>query len=117
MVNGDFTFVIDAGNITIGSRNGRKMPHPTLLGGDKDEDIQPNSAGRVVIAGGKIKSIRIKSGHFKPGRDSAEEGEAAYQTACEVFSRLPRELFVPGFLDPARKDRGFFRFEEIGDMG
>ena len=83
-MNGQYMYVIDMdNNIIIGTRSGQRMPHPTLVGG-YNPCVQ--AAGIVEIRGGKIYSVNIESGHFKPSNDCLSIVE-------ELFEKLPKKLF------------------------
>lgn len=87
-MNGKYMYVVDAkGNITIGTRGGQHMPHPTLIGGSNP---QVKAAGIVEIRGGRIYKIDNASGHFKPGVSSLE-------AARDGFSGLPSNVFSKEF--------------------
>jgi hypothetical protein len=87
-MNGQYMYVIDSsGDITIGTRGGQRMPHPTLIGG---EDPLVLGAGIVDIRAGRIYSIDNASGHFKPGAGSLD-------AARDAFGRLPAKVFRPDF--------------------
>jgi hypothetical protein len=87
-LDGDFMFVVDEqGQIMIGTRAGRRMPHPTLIGGDPTV----RGAGIVRFRAGKIVGVDNASGHFKPGPQAME----AIQQA---FSRFPSSAFGEGFI-------------------
>lgn len=95
-MNGNYTYVIDMdGNIIVGTRNGQRMPHPTLIGG-KDPRVQ--AAGIIDIRGGKIHSVNNASGHYKPGSECLEIVENA-------FGNLPQNIFSKDFI-------GYIPFEE-----
>ena len=87
-MSGRYMYVIDdAGNITIGTRAGQRMPHPTLIGG---ANPQVRGAGIVDIRGGRIFSVDNASGHFKPGAGSLD-------AAREAFGKLPDSAFHRNF--------------------
>ncbi len=93
--SGQFMYVVDeTGDITIGTRAGQRMPHPTLIGG-ANPSVQ--GAGSVDIRGGRIFSVDNASGHFKPGAGSLEAAERA-------FRKLPTGAFH-------RKCQGYLHFE------
>ncbi len=76
------------GDIIIGKRNGNgkaglPTPHPTLIGGKNPKVM---CAGILEISGGKIKSIDVRSGHYKPNVKSLPK-------AKEIFENLPKNLF------------------------
>lgn len=76
------------GDIIVGRRNGNgkdgdPTPHPTLIGG---KNPKVKCAGILEIAGGKIKSIDVNSGHFKPNKKSLPE-------AKKILEKLPKKLF------------------------
>jgi len=77
------------GNILIGTRDGKRMPHPTLIGGENPMVIR---AGIIDIRGGRIYSVDNASGHFKPGPRSLD-------AARKYFGRLPRNPFHTNFKD------------------
>lgn len=82
--NGKFMYVIDdKGEVWVGKRLGKNMPHPTLLGG---KDPQVLGAGMVQIEGGKIVKIDNHSGHFQPPRGSLRD-------AVKGFLKLPKDVF------------------------
>lgn len=81
-------YIVDQkGNIIIGTRNGERMPHPTLIGG---KDPQVLGAGIVDIRAGKIYSIDNASGHYKPGTESLN-------AAKDAFGKLPEKYFSKDF--------------------
>jgi hypothetical protein len=87
-MSGQFMYVIDeSGKITIGTRAGQRMPHPTLVGG---ANPRVQAAGIVDIRGGRIFSINTASGHFKPGHEALEAAGAA-------FGKLPEGAFHPAY--------------------
>ncbi|QDV51351.1 Calx-beta domain protein [Gimesia fumaroli] len=87
-MSGRYMYVIDdAGNITIGTRAGQRMPHPTLIGG---ANPQVRGAGIVDIRGGRIFSVDNVSGHFKPGAGSLD-------AARKAFGKLPDSAFHRNF--------------------
>lgn len=63
------------------------MPHPTLIGG---KDPQVLGAGMVDIRAGKIHSVNLESGHFKPTN-------ASLNTVKEIFGKLPSNIFDKNF--------------------
>ena len=76
------------GDIIIGKRNGNgktglPTPHPTLIGGKNPKVM---CAGMLEISGGKIKSINVSSGHYKPNPKSLPK-------AKNIFEKLPKNLF------------------------
>ena len=76
------------GDIIIGRRNGNgksgdPTPHPTLIGG---KNPKVKCAGILEISGGKIKSINVNSGHYKPNPKSLPD-------AKKIFEQLPKNLF------------------------
>lgn len=82
--NGNYMYVIDdKGEVWVGKRLRKNMPHPTLIGG---KDPQVLGAGMVEIRGGKIVRIDNHSGHFRPPR-------ASLRDAVKGFLKLPREVF------------------------
>jgi RHS repeat-associated protein len=88
LMNGKYMYVVDNnGNMMFGTRAGRAMPHPTLVGG-RDPTVQ--SAGIIDIRGGKIHSIDSASGHFKPGAESLG-------SAKEAVSHLDKKVFAKDF--------------------
>ena len=94
-MNGQFMYVVDdSGNIIIGTRAGKRMPHPTLIGGS-NPTVQ--AAGIVEIRGGRIYSVNNASGHYKPGPGSLDVAERA-------FSNLPSGAFHKDF-------KGFIPFQ------
>lgn len=83
-MNGQYMYVIDMDdNIIIGTRSGQRMPHPTLVGG-YNPCVQ--AVGIVEIRGGKIYSVNIESGYFKPSNDCLSIVE-------RLFEELPDKLF------------------------
>jgi hypothetical protein len=87
-MSGRFMYVIDdAGEIIIGIRAGKRMPHPTLIGG---ANPRVRGAGLVDIRGGRIFSINNASGHFRPGAGSLD-------AAREAFGTLPNSAFHRNF--------------------
>lgn len=87
-MSGQYMYVVDKnGDITIGTRAGRRMPHPTLIGG---ADPQVRAAGIVDIRGGQIFSVDNASGHFKPDADTLRAAE-------EAFGKLPAKAFRNDF--------------------
>ena len=88
-MSGRFMYVVNtAGDIIVGTRAGRHMPHPTLIGG---ANPQVRAAGIVDIRGGRIYSVNNASGHFKPGAGSLS-------AAKEAFRRLlPDSAFHKNF--------------------
>lgn len=86
--SGRFMYVVDeAGDIIIGTRAGQKMPHPTLVGG---ANPQVQAAGIVDIRGGRIYSVDLESGHFKPTAEALGAAERA-------FGKLPKSAFSKDF--------------------
>jgi hypothetical protein len=82
--NGKFMYVIDEqGEIWVGKRLGKNMPHPTLLGG---RDPKVRAAGMVEMRAGKIVKIDNHSGHFRPPR-------GALTDAVKGYLKLPKEAF------------------------
>lgn len=82
--NGKFMYVVDGnGQVWIGKRMGKGMPHPTLIGG---HNPVVQAAGMVEIRGGKIVRIDNHSGHYRPPR-------AALSAAVKGFTRLPKSAF------------------------
>lgn len=88
---GKFTYVLDKdGNIIFGKRenpnNGsKKSPHPTLLGG-KNPEVQ--CAGMIDFRDGKIHSVNINSGHFKPNKQSLEKVKTILDKLYESNPKL-----------------------------
>lgn len=82
--NGTFMYVVDdKGEVWVGKRQGKNMPHPTLIGG-KAPQVQ--AAGMVRIEGGKIVKIDNHSGHFRPPRGSLS-------SALKSYLKLPKDAF------------------------
>jgi hypothetical protein len=82
--NGSFMYVVDeSGEIWVGKRLQKNMPHPTLIGG---KDPKVLSAGMVEIQGGKIVKIDNHSGHFQGPRGSL-------RSAVKSFMKLPKQVF------------------------
>lgn len=87
--NGWMTYVVDSdGNLIFGKRDNpintfSRTPHPMLIGG-KDPKVQV--AGMIEFRGGKIYDIDVRSGHFRPARQSLEAAE-------RVLSKLPKGVF------------------------
>jgi hypothetical protein len=82
--NGTFMYVVDEkGEVWVGKRQGKNMPHPTLIGG-KSPQVQ--AAGMVKIEGGKIVQIDNHSGHFRPPRGSLK-------AALKSYLKLPKAAF------------------------
>lgn len=76
------------GTIIIGKRNGNgktglPTPHPTLIGGKNPKVM---CAGILEISGGKIKSINVDSGHYKPNVKSLPK-------AKKIFEKMSKNLF------------------------
>jgi hypothetical protein len=95
-MSGQYMYVVDKnGDITIGTRAGRRMPHPTLIGG---VDPQVRAAGIVDIRGGQIYKVDNASGHFKPDAETLRAAE-------EAFRKLPDKAFRGDF-------QGFRPFSE-----
>ncbi len=87
--NGSFMYVIDEnGNLLIGTRNGGKMPHPTLIGGT---DPKVQCAGMIEIRKGKIVMVNNASGHYKPSAKSLKIVEKYFDslklTNPEIFAK------------------------------
>ncbi len=92
--HGTFTYVLDEnGNIIFGKRfnpndEGKRSPHPTLLGG-KDPLVQ--CAGIITFENGKIVSVNDRSGHYRPNAKSLDKVNSAldklYATHPELFSK------------------------------
>ncbi|MNI93901.1 hypothetical protein D3C73_1519210 [compost metagenome] len=83
------------GNIIIGTRADKRMPHPTLIGG---ENPHVQAAGIVEIRGGQIYKVDNASGHYKPSNESLKTPE-------EAFSKLPTSAFSSKF-------QGYIPFDE-----
>jgi hypothetical protein len=82
--NGQFMYVVDDhGEVWVGKRLGKNMPHPTLIGG---LDPQVRAAGMVEIRAGKIVKIDNHSGHFRPPR-------GALAQAVKGYLKLPKDAF------------------------
>ncbi|MBM6990734.1 MAG: hypothetical protein I3I98_04920 [Mobilibacterium timonense] len=91
---GKMTYVMDkTGNIIFGKRSNpnnaqKRAPHPTLIGG-KNPEVQ--CAGMIDFRKGKIYSVDISSGHYKPNIKSLEKVDKALQQLCNknpnLFSR------------------------------
>jgi hypothetical protein len=82
--NGQFMYVVDGnGDVLVGKRLGKNMPHPTLIGG---LDPQVQAAGMVEIRAGKIVKIDNHSGHFRSPR-------GALTKALKGYLKLPKDTF------------------------
>ena len=87
--NGKMTYVVDTdGNLIFGKRSNpinpdARSPHPMFIGG---KDPQVKVAGIIDFRGGKIFSIDVNSGHYRPPTQSLQAAE-------EVLSKLPKEVF------------------------
>lgn len=89
--NGDYTYVMDkSGNIIFGKRcnpnDGRKRsPHPTLIGG-KNPKVQ--CAGMINFRNGRIYSVNINSGHYRPNIKSLDKVDSALKKLYESNPHL-----------------------------
>ena len=85
--NGSITYVMDNdGNIIIGTRknpndSSKRCPHPTLIGG-KDPTVQ--CAGMIIFTKGRISSVNVDSGHYKPNIGSLTKVKEALQKLCDA---------------------------------
>ena len=94
--NGQFMYVIDGnGDVLVGKRLGKNMPHPTLIGG---LDPQVRAAGMVEIRAGKIVKIDNHSGHFRPPRE-------ALAKALKGYLKLPKDAFKNVALESVHFDK------------
>ena len=82
---GTITYVLDKdGNIIIGVRQNpnnpsKRCPHPTLVGG-KDPTVQ--CAGMITFSKGRISSVNVNSGHYRPNHESLKKVNEALQKLC-----------------------------------
>ena len=93
-INGKITYVLDlAGHLIAAKRvnpnaEGKKAPHPTLISG-RDPRVQ--CAGMIEFRKGKILSVNVNSGHYKPARESLAKVmaylDSLYTTNPELFHR------------------------------
>ena len=80
--DGQYIFVMDAaGNVHIDEHVQDVVHHSSLAGGRA-----PAAAGELRVAGGTIKMVNEKSGHYQPPRG----------TAKKVIAHLNQQGFAPG---------------------
>jgi RHS repeat-associated protein len=83
--SGTFMYVVDMeGRVIIGTRGGMRMPHPTLVAG---VEPQVQGAGIVDIRGGRVWSVDIASGHFRPDANSVTVVEEAFRRTGVALHR------------------------------